>query len=1321
MKRLFIILSTLVIFILMGGIFAPVDSRAAAPKARALQQAAVDEAVKAAFEKAVHGSQAQVLGLLIYDTQVERIEYGQDGSVALVYVALQDSLTGEIIASEPGLSIAVNATRADPTDADNWQVSIQSAPDFADQVAALPPELLSEDLKMRFLTPEQPAQPQNSIQVFTGYKLPWAAGLEKRLSGSIWHILPGGSCTTTCRYAYDWADGTMFPLLASKGGVVKSFRYGCPNGSTSCTNFVVLEDQSTIPTTYQVYYHLAYNSLPEHLRAAGAQVLQGQYIGDVDDTGYSTGHHLHYHVFVSTTRSNYEWGYSVDFTYDDVAINGGHPRTCSEATNNPGYGTECMVGKDGKAGTADDNRFLSQNTPAHPPSGEVTAPANRQFITSQFMSVAGTATDDIQVTRVQVLGNWNDTWHTLDNITPSVGTGIFAKDVDLCAANVPEGPFKMMVKVFDREGGQAEASPGAIQLIKNFACGNLELPPAPPCTPNENQAALYSEPDFRGTCKKFDARDAIYSTEELGAVGDNSAASVQVGSEVQAVLLDLGDDVNVFVPEGRIETLEADDVNLSDNRIGASRVSGLQVRPRSSPPDEPFLPTSGSARQDSASLTSLDSVVLGWNSGIGGTSYDVILVGPNYTGTWTVSREASVSVGTLAPGDYTWTVVAHNSAGQNTATPSSFSVSVASLPAGPSRATPFSDDVEADTNGWSATGLWRRAFVQVGDRGATQAWLYNNTQDYGSAPGPELPWLAGDLTSPPIAIPSGSPVFLQFKYYADVEDGGPYWDQRRVQIVDEQGKATDLFQLSDDQQSTGQFWLKSPSLSLAAFAGQTIRIRFHFDAVDTQYNDRAGWMVDDITVNDQGPASGCEDADQNSPQFASAIAIDSTVNAAICSQGDVDYYRFEGQAGFPISIDIDAQSNGSALDAQVFLLGSDQRSIIAENDDEVLGDKTDPLLTYTLQRSGTYYIKVKAWDHPGAGGPNYTYRLNLKIAPARTPRSIQIIEPVDSKSIPTNPFRILVSAEDYDGGPIAQVEFYWHGPDWVNGNWIKLGGGIQEDGNWYLIAYPALYGDIRGAALYAQAKNAGGGALGAVMWDLEPDSVSPSSRLERLPGEFQTTVFLLTWAAEDPQNDIARFDLQYQANNGSGWTGWVDWASFEAGRRSVWFNGQAGMSYNFRMRAVDSSGNAEKYVDIAEATTHIATTCSPDSFEGLDHTAAGASRLEGGQSQVHNFCQNDVDWVSFELQDASFSILQVNSQSGGAAFSVNLYNSALEKIAGYASSDFGKSISQTLPGLSAGSYYLEISPLRSDLYGTAVSYRVFAGAARVVNLPAVSK
>ncbi|HQN44583.1 MAG TPA: hypothetical protein PLA25_10645, partial [Anaerolineaceae bacterium] len=43
------------------------------------------------------------------------------------------------------------------------------------------------------------------------------------------------------------ADGTNFPLLAARGGVVSRVSRSCPNNDHSCVNYLVLEDSSTSP------------------------------------------------------------------------------------------------------------------------------------------------------------------------------------------------------------------------------------------------------------------------------------------------------------------------------------------------------------------------------------------------------------------------------------------------------------------------------------------------------------------------------------------------------------------------------------------------------------------------------------------------------------------------------------------------------------------------------------------------------------------------------------------------------------------------------------------------------------------------------------------------------------------------------------------------------------------------------------------------------------------------------------------------------------------------------------------------------------------
>lgn len=859
------------ILFLLGVNHAPSATQAAPLKLNSETQQAGEEdpairkALEEAFQAVVHQNQLKVLGFVLYDIVIDHVAYSEDGSTALLWLAMFDRETQEVVAGEPGYSIAVNPSQSDPTISANWQITLQSDASFQDQLSALPPDLLTEDLVNRFLeVPQDEIQPQ-AAGPLTGYKLPWAAGQEKRLSGSIGHYLIYGSCSeATCRYAYDFADGTMFPLLAAKGGVVKSAKWTCRNGDEKCTNYLVLEDKSTTPTSYQLYYHMAYESIPPALRVPGTPVVQGQYIGDVDDTGASTGHHLHYHVFQATTRADYSWGYSVDIVFDEVSINGGRPRTCYEAANWPSLGSECNVGRDGKMFTSDDNLFRS--------------------------------------------------------------------------ANVQVNPLT--------------------------------------CSPGVKEVAVFAEPNFQGRCSTF--KIGSYNASQLGQLGDNSAQSILVGSEVRAVMYDNSSDLTASVPTGRIETFDASDSSLIDNRIGPGRMSAIQVMPfpiTDGSPLEPILTPPGNL--SGLNPTTADSLVLTWTGGIGADQFYSEI--KNSAGTVVKKLDwqnlTTWSIGNLPKGNYTWMVRARNSAYTSITNTSSLAFSVEEAPVSPTSASqalavPYNQDFESGEAGWEASGLWNVRAVQMGNRGNTRAWMFNNGVNYS-----DPVRYAGDLTSPPINIPSSGNYYLRFSSYSDVEDGNPYFDQRRVQVSVNNGPFTDIYQFSDDKQA-GPIWIESPALSLNAYRGKQIRVRFHFNTVDKVYNSGWGWMIDNVRINSEPPDLSCADTN-NAPAEAQTIKVGQSISANLCPQGDVDYYSFQGKAGQLIIFSTTAKSAGSLLDTYLFLLDTDRINILKENDDEVLGEG-DSRLVYVLTRDGTYYIKVRAWDHPGAGGAKYTYKLNFE-------------------------------------------------------------------------------------------------------------------------------------------------------------------------------------------------------------------------------------------------------------------------------------------------------------------------------------------------------
>jgi len=261
---------------------------------------------------------------------LDEVQFNDNYTQALLWMAESDEEDGEIIAREPDIVLAL-WDEADQF----WHLHQVSDEDFS--LIFMESDFKDSEIADRFF-PEADPKAGPAGPVYGGYKLPWRSGQTKRLTWSVAHT----SCNPQyyCNYAFDFADGTMFDAVAAKGGYVYHWRDTCSNGNSSCTNSITLEDRTTTPWTYQIYLHLAQNSIPAALKAKGTYVSQGQFIGKADDTGVSTGHHLHFMVVEQTTLDscrNYCFGKSVDITFQDVSINwhtatqGGRPRLEAES------------------------------------------------------------------------------------------------------------------------------------------------------------------------------------------------------------------------------------------------------------------------------------------------------------------------------------------------------------------------------------------------------------------------------------------------------------------------------------------------------------------------------------------------------------------------------------------------------------------------------------------------------------------------------------------------------------------------------------------------------------------------------------------------------------------------------------------------------------------------------------------------------------------------------------------------------------------------------------------------------------------------------
>ncbi len=135
-----------------------------------------------------------------------------------------------------------------------------------------------------------------SVSTPNGYRLPWKPGVTMQLTQD---------CNDSCcsdhinddGYAWDFANGTAFTVVAARGGTVTHLKInstsGC--GSSSCVNDANLIVIDHGDGTHATYLHLGGMTLSAGV-ACGGTVTQGQSLAKAGTTGWSTGVHLHFQV-----------------------------------------------------------------------------------------------------------------------------------------------------------------------------------------------------------------------------------------------------------------------------------------------------------------------------------------------------------------------------------------------------------------------------------------------------------------------------------------------------------------------------------------------------------------------------------------------------------------------------------------------------------------------------------------------------------------------------------------------------------------------------------------------------------------------------------------------------------------------------------------------------------------------------------------------------------------------------------------------------------------------------------------------------------------
>lgn len=225
-----------------------------------------------------------------------------------------------------------------------------------------------------------------------------------------------------------------------------------------------------------------------------------------------------------------------------------------------------------------------------------------------------------------------------------------------------------------------------------------------------------------------------------------------------------------------------------------------------------------------------------------------------------------------------------------------------------------------------------------------------------------------------------------------------------------------------------------------AIRGQTVYLAFEMftdEELDTTV------YIDDVTVElvtGGSPGDRLEPndfVDEATPAIVTGTLPISYTALSIDPDFDYDLFRVDANAGDTILVNVDAEVNGSPLDAIAYLW-DEQETIICENDDDEF--TLDPYLTCKVESIGTYYVAITSYDE--SGDRSNVYSLAIERIPANTEPPANPAPVDDDPPQPTPPANTWTAMIFMDGDTNLCGVY----PGLVNRVEQELGAKIGPDG-----------------------------------------------------------------------------------------------------------------------------------------------------------------------------------------------------------------------------------------------------------------------------------
>lgn len=185
------------------------------------------------------------------------------------------------------------------------------------------------------------------------------------------------------------------------------------------------------------------------------------------------------------------------------------------------------------------------------------------------------------------------------------------------------------------------------------------------------------------------------------------------------------------------------------------------------------------------------------------------------------------------------------------------------------------------------------------------------------------------------------------------------------------------------------------------------------------------------------------DAENESVEQAHSISVPGGINGRIASEGDIDYYRFDGKKGERYSFEVIARRAGSSLDSHLRIL-NESGSQLQLSDDTRVGKRNvadSRIENWVVPSDGSYAIEIR--DVHLRGGPSYVYYLDI----TRAEPHFTLFADTDKTPISPGTSGVIFVRAEKKNGFDSDIQLHVDGlPDGVTATCGRILRGKGQDG-----------------------------------------------------------------------------------------------------------------------------------------------------------------------------------------------------------------------------------------------------------------------------------